>query len=147
VHRGTASFGIAALALEPKLTRSGFVMGTFAYMSPEQAEGAPAGSATDVRALGGVLAFAATGLPPFGGAPPRTLGGVPDAGLRDLITACFAESPAARPALDDILGALSGHGALPVRPPGEYEPIPGDARVPVTTRALCRCASVTIVLR
>jgi hypothetical protein len=47
---------------------------------------------------------------------------VPDTGLRDLISSCFAESPQSRPTLGDILGALSGNGTQPVRPPGGYEP-------------------------
>ncbi len=49
------------------LTRSGFVMGSPGFMSPEQAEGLDAGPASDIFSLGAVLAFAATGEGPFGG--------------------------------------------------------------------------------
>ena len=42
------------------------VFGTPGYMSPEQAEGKPAGPASDVFALGCVIGYAATGAGPFG---------------------------------------------------------------------------------
>jgi serine/threonine protein kinase/sugar lactone lactonase YvrE len=104
-------FGIAVQGQAPKLTASGIVLGTFAYMSPEQARGLPSGPATDVFALGGMLAFAATGLPPFGGSPPD-LSGVPDEQFRQLVVACLAIAPADRPALADIIGVLSGASGI-----------------------------------
>ena len=61
-------FGIArALDATTGITAAGAVVGTFAYMSPEQFRGEVAGPASDVFSLGSVLAFAATGRPPFGG--------------------------------------------------------------------------------
>ena len=100
-------FGIAIQSQAPKLTASGMVLGTFAYMSPEQARGLPTGPATDVFAFGGMLAFAATGLPPFGGDPPG-LDGVADEQFRQLVIACLARSTADRPTLADVLSVLSG---------------------------------------
>jgi WD40 repeat protein len=105
-------FGIAIQSQAPKLTASGMVLGTFAYMSPEQARGLPTGPATDVFALGGLLAFAATGLPPFGGDPPD-LDGAADEEFRQLVIACLARAAADRPALADILGVLSGVSGMP----------------------------------
>src|SRR5215218_11343170 len=44
-------FGIASLLGAPTLTAAGEVVGTLAYMSPEQAEGDPAGPQSDTYAL------------------------------------------------------------------------------------------------
>ncbi|KOX50053.1 protein kinase domain-containing protein, partial [Streptomyces sp. NRRL F-7442] len=60
-------FGVARAAEQSQLTRTGMVVGTPAYMSPEQASGKRASSGVvDVFALGSVLAYAASGRPPFG---------------------------------------------------------------------------------
>src|ERR1035437_1688813 len=59
-------FGISRAAGGTALTAAGQVFGTPGYMSPEQAEGKAAGPASDVFALGCVIAYAATGAGPFG---------------------------------------------------------------------------------
>jgi serine/threonine protein kinase len=76
-------FGISHAANASGLTRTGWVTGSPGFMSPEQAEGRPAGPASDIFSLGSVLAFAATGHEPFGaGTAPallyRVVHGQPD---------------------------------------------------------------------
>jgi serine/threonine protein kinase len=102
-------FGISRATDRTALTAAGMVFGTPGYMSPEQAEGVPAGPASDVFALGAVIAYAATGVGPFGAGTVAAvlyrvvhgepvLDGVP-ARLRAVISACLAKDPAARPGL------------------------------------------------
>jgi serine/threonine protein kinase len=60
-------FGIAKGTQNTVLTLADRVVGSPGFMSPEQATGRDIGPASDMFSLGGVLIFAATGLPPFYG--------------------------------------------------------------------------------
>lgn len=61
-------FGIAKLAdIDQGLTRTGLLIGTPAYMSPEQCSGEPATAASDQYSLGAVLYQLLTGMTPFTG--------------------------------------------------------------------------------
>ncbi|MFI8425146.1 bifunctional serine/threonine-protein kinase/ABC transporter substrate-binding protein [Streptomyces sp. NPDC085479] len=115
-------FGIARAADpagETALTGTDMVVGTPGFLAPEQAEARTedVGPASDVFALGCLLAYAATGRPPFGtGAVDalmyRTvhdepdLAGVPD-GLLPLLRGCLAKDPAARPTAEQLAGRLA----------------------------------------
>ncbi|WP_328958223.1 serine/threonine-protein kinase [Kitasatospora purpeofusca] len=120
-------FGITrALDATAGLTRSGQVFGSPGFMSPEQANGLPAGPAGDVFSLGAVLAFAATGTMPFGSgvsAPVllyRVLHEEPDLSglsgpLHVVVRACLAKDPAARPTPGQLRQFLDGDGAAAAR--------------------------------
>ena len=64
-HAKVADFGIARAASAASQTRTGTVMGTAGYMSPEQALGHPATPKSDLYSLGVVLYEAVTGKLPF----------------------------------------------------------------------------------
>jgi len=63
-------FGGARLAGEDVLTRTGDVLGTLAYMAPEQSEGREAGEAADLYSLALVLYEALCGVNPVRGSTP-----------------------------------------------------------------------------
>ncbi|HKH18419.1 MAG TPA: protein kinase [Solirubrobacteraceae bacterium] len=60
-----ADFGIARLGLEDQITQTGQVLGTAAYISPEQAMGEPSTAASDRYALAVVAFELLTGAKPF----------------------------------------------------------------------------------
>jgi serine/threonine-protein kinase len=67
-HAYLTDFGIAkAPAAQDGLTRTGALMGTPAYLSPEQIRGQQPGPRSDLYALGCVMFEALTGQRPFGG--------------------------------------------------------------------------------
>ncbi|MFE6887200.1 serine/threonine-protein kinase [Streptomyces sp. NPDC057694] len=110
-------FGISTTSESSGITRTGVVIGTPGFMSPEQLTGERVGPASDVFALGAVLAFTASGSGPFGtgsaqglmyrvvhGEPELTA--VPDT-LRPLVARCLAKNPEARPRVDELLAELT----------------------------------------
>ena len=127
-------FGISRAFEGTSVTAAGMVVGTPGYMSPEQAEGAQAGPASDVFSLGCVLAFAATGNAPFGGgsAPSvlyRVVTGQPDltgvpGRLREVISACLAKDPAQRPGLAALGGMITQAGPAVMATPTSFWPAP-----------------------
>jgi serine/threonine protein kinase len=71
-HVTLTDFGIARAASETQqLTRTGMLMGTPEYMSPEQAEGSAVDHRTDLYALGVVLYQMLVGRVPFSGTTPH----------------------------------------------------------------------------
>lgn len=111
-------FGIAraleTVADDHTLTYTGAMVGSPAFMSPEQVRGDRVTPAADIFCLGSVLAYAATGLQPFGAASsgvhaqmfritqePPDLAPVPE-GLRDLVGACLVKDAEQRPTLAQV---------------------------------------------
>ncbi|MEU4273533.1 bifunctional serine/threonine-protein kinase/ABC transporter substrate-binding protein [Streptomyces tanashiensis] len=112
-------FGIARATGETGLTATDMVVGTPGFLAPEQAEARAAdiGPAADVFALGCLLAFAATGRPPFGSGAldallyrtvhdEPNLAGLPEP-LIGLVRQCLAKDPAARPTADEVAARLT----------------------------------------
>ena len=110
-------FGISRAVDATQLTQTGAVIGSPAFMSPEQFEGVAVEPASDVFSLGGVLAFAATGEGPFGhGAPHalmyRVVHGTPrldrlPGPVRPLVERCLAKDPGQRPTAAQFLAELT----------------------------------------
>ncbi|MFD4503835.1 protein kinase [Streptomyces sp. NPDC058457] len=113
-------FGVARAADAARLTRTGVRVGTVPFMAPEQADGRAVTAASDVFALGCVLAYAATGVPPFGDGTSgevlyRIAHADPDPAaldcgddrLRELIGRCLDKDPGRRPTPEEIV-ALCG---------------------------------------
>jgi hypothetical protein len=65
-----ADLGIAMAAEQSRITRSGAVLGTAAYMAPERLDGSPGGPAVDVYALAAVAFEALCGSKAVAGATP-----------------------------------------------------------------------------
>ncbi|MFF9489847.1 protein kinase [Streptomyces sp. NPDC014676] len=122
-------FGVARAAEQSNITISGMVVGTPAYMSPEQASGARRSTgAVDVFALGSVLAYAASGRPPFGdesghGVLYRIVHEEPDLDavraldpeLAEVVAACLDKDYEGRPTAAELVGLADRHG--PFTPP------------------------------
>jgi serine/threonine protein kinase len=118
-----SDFGIARELAAERLTAAVDVIGTAAYLSPEQARGAEVGPPTDVYALGLVLLEALTGRREFPGQAvesavarllrdpvvPDTLPGSWPALLRSMIGA----DPVRRPTAAQVEATLTGRGQLP----------------------------------
>ncbi len=143
-------FGIAWSARSVPLTRTGQVIGTPQYLSPEQAEGKLATPASDVYALGLIGYECLVGHPAFDGDNAVTIalkqvqqepeplpGGLPP-GVRTLITRALRKDPAARipdgaafgTAVDDVLaGRELVEVPAPVAPPTQEVAVPAPPAV------------------
>jgi serine/threonine protein kinase len=100
-------FGIAQSLDATRLTQTGVIMGAPGYLAPECIKGQLSSPASDVHSWGAMMAFAATGRPPFGTGSYETifyrilsdradLEGVPEP-LVPLLSAALTRDPARRP--------------------------------------------------
>ncbi|GAB3987734.1 hypothetical protein GCM10029978_107690 [Actinoallomurus acanthiterrae] len=142
-------FGIATLEGDNTLTRSGAILGTPAFMAPEQVRGQDATPETDLWSLGATLYAAVEGQVPFGGA---SAGGIfvaiatedphpfVHAGpLTAVLTGLLDKDPARRLNADDAHRLLTeiGRGAAPLptraaSPPPPHVPMSPPPHVPMS---------------
>ncbi|MFP5298710.1 MAG: serine/threonine-protein kinase [Actinomycetota bacterium] len=126
-----ADFGIASVKGDPRLTASGMILGSPHYMSPEQARGSEATTASDIWALGATLFYAAEGRVPFDkGQPIPTLTAVlteeptfseRSGELRPVLEACLSKETSQRPNASQLRGMLESvaAGQVIATPPTE----------------------------
>ncbi len=118
-----ADFGIARTMSATRATQSGLVLGTAAYLAPEQVTGGEVGPPADVYALGLVLLECLSGHREYPGAAlesamarlhrrPQLPAELP-AGWAALLAAMTATDPAARPSAGSAAGALHQLAAAP----------------------------------
>jgi serine/threonine protein kinase len=110
-------FGIASVAGDPSITRTGVVLGTPSYVAPERAAGKAATPAADLWSLGATLYAAIQGRGPYDdcdgpvatlyaiitGDPPELPGDEP---LSQVIVALLRRDPELRPGPDEIAEVL-----------------------------------------
>lgn len=145
-------FGIARAAGRPGPER---IEGTPGYLAPERLGGAPPSPAVDVFAWGAMVAFAATGRPPFGGGETDTvlartragehdLEGVPEE-LLGIVTAALRPDPALRPSARECFAtalAVATPAEAGGAAPGGADPFQGEAGISPRTRLRSSLASV-----
>ncbi len=111
-------FGLARVADDPKLTLTGWLLGTPGYLAPEILLGENATEASDVHSWAATVAFAGTGVAPFGRGPAmavmdrvrrgeHTLDGLPP-DVRRVVAAALHPDPSARPRLGELISRLHG---------------------------------------
>lgn len=109
-------FGLARVADDPKLTHTGWLLGTPGYLAPEILYGEDASAASDVHSWAATVAYAGTGRAPFGRGPSMAimdrvrrgehdLTGLPE-GLRGVVESALDPDPARRPRLGQLLAWL-----------------------------------------
>jgi eukaryotic-like serine/threonine-protein kinase len=145
-----ADFGLARLVAAASQTKSGMIIGTAAYLAPEQVSGGMADARTDVYAAGVMLFELLTGRQPHTGESPLAVAhkhvnevvpppssivpGLPPA-LDTLVALATSRDPELRPGdAGQFLQAITGvrHG-LPLQElAGGYQPVSGYPLAPVT---------------
>ncbi|MGX1791745.1 protein kinase domain-containing protein [Microbacterium sp. NPDC055312] len=123
-----ADFGISALVDATRLTSPGIVIGTAAYIAPEQLQGAMPAPGADIYSLGLMMLEALTGVRAFPqsdgiGAAMARLTSAPDVpadlgpAWTHLLTGMTATDPSDRPIASEVFAAASELAAVSAPPP------------------------------
>ncbi|MFE1167451.1 serine/threonine-protein kinase [Nocardiopsis sp. NPDC058789] len=109
-------FGVARAVDQTALTRTGSVMGSPGWISPDHYQGKPASTTDDIFAWGALVTYAATGRPPFGSGDPaaiahRVISGEPDTEgftgpLADLARRALQKEGAQRPTALELVSEM-----------------------------------------
>jgi eukaryotic-like serine/threonine-protein kinase len=155
---GTSASAANSPTLSMMASQAGIILGTAAYMSPEQAKGFPADHRSDVFSFGSMLFEMLTGRQPFGGdTAPEILASVlvreadfsrlpPDVDPRiaELIRRCLQKHPKRRwQAIGDVRAELEAIAAAPPAPPRQTDS--ALRRGPVWRRAIPAVAASIVV--
>ena len=98
-----ADFGIVKASAATTLTGTGTVLGTAAYLSPEQAQGHPVDARSDLYGLGCVLYELVCGSPPFGSGVDRSPVAIATRHVSELPEPPSARNPQVDPALEAVV--------------------------------------------
>jgi len=150
-------FGIARLTDVTSITSTGFVIGTPAYLAPEQVTGEGAGPAADIYALGLVLIEALTGEREFAGPPSEAALArlhrepkVPPSAtgpLGALLASMISADPRLRPSAASVADALALAAEDDHHDATTILPIASDATtaIPLPTDAVVAAAPVAAI--
>ena len=129
-------FGLARVAEDPRLTQTGWLLGTPGYLAPEILYGDDPSPASDVHAWAATAVYAATGRPPYGKGPAMAimdrvrrgehdLSGIDDP-MRHLLREALSPDPLDRPSVHELRATIAdlGRGQRPPFVPPQAAPAP-----------------------
>ena len=129
-------FGLARVAEDPRLTQTGWLLGTPGYLAPEILYGDDPSPASDVHAWAATVVYAAAGRPPYGKGPAMAimdrvrrgehdLSGIDDA-VRRLLREALSPDPLERPSVHELRATIAdlGRGQQPQALPPQAAPMP-----------------------